>query len=73
MKNGVDSYKTATLVRQVFFPKGKEVCRYCPYCLSDARNHKRECCVVTGEILPFADLVIDTKCPLIWEDKNDER
>lgn len=66
-KNGCNKYTTKTLIRQVFFPEGHEICRYCPFCVADPSNHKREICQITGEILAFADLVIDGRCPLIDE------
>lgn len=66
-KNGCDKYIIKTLVRQVYFPEGQEVCRMCPFCIADPSNHKRERCQITGEILPFAELVIDGRCPLIGE------
>jgi len=59
-KNGCNKYTTKTLIRQVFFPEGYEVCRYCPFCVADPSNKTRE-------ILAFADLVIDGRCPLIDE------
>lgn len=66
-RNGCGKYITKTLVRQVYFPEGQEVCRMCPFCIADPSNHKRERCQITGEILPFAELVIDGRCPLIGE------
>mgnify|MGYP000591773950 FL=1 len=59
-KNGCNKYTTKTLIRQGFFPEGYEVCRYCPFCVADPSNKTRE-------ILAFADLVIDGRCPLIDE------
>ena len=67
VKNGSDKYITKTLIRQVYFPEGQEVCRMCPFCIADPSNHKRERCQITNEILPFADLTIDQRCPLIEE------
>lgn len=67
-RNGCSKYITKTLVRQVYFPEGQEVCRMCPFCIADPSNHKRERCQITGEILPFAELVIDHRCPLIEEE-----
>lgn len=67
VKNGCDKYITKTLIRQVYFPEGQEVCRMCPFCVADPSNHKRERCEITGEILPFAELKIDNRCPLIEE------
>lgn len=67
VENGCDKYITKTLIRQVYFPEGQEVCRMCPFCIADPSNHKREQCKITGEILPFAELTIDQRCPLIEE------
>ena len=71
-RNGCGKYITKTLVRQVYFPEGQEVCRMCPFCIADPSNHKRERCQITGEILPFAELVIDGRCPLIrgWDTES---
>ncbi len=66
-RNGCNKYTTKTLIRQVFFPQGYEACRYCPFCVADPSNKTREICQITGEILAFADLVIDGRCPLIDE------
>lgn len=63
-RNGFGKYITKTLVRQVYFPEGEEICRLCPFCVADPSNHKREICTITGEILPFAELKIDEDCPL---------
>ena len=48
-KNGCNKYTTKTLIRQVFFPEGYEVCRYCPFCVADPSNKTREICQITGE------------------------
>ena len=69
-RNGCGKYITKTLVRQVYFPEGQEVCRMCPFCIADPSNHKRERCQITGEILPFAELFIDHRCPLIEGDES---
>ena len=71
-RNGCGKYITKTLVRQVYFPEGQEVCRMCPFCIADPSNHKRERCQITGEILPFAELVFDGRCPLIrgWDTES---
>ena len=61
-------YITKVLVKKVHFPEGQEVCRVCPFCVADPSNHKREICSITGEILPFAELVIDHRCPLMEEE-----
>lgn len=66
-RNGCNKYTKKTLIRQVFFPEGHEICRYCPFCVADPSNHKREICQITGEILALADLVTDGRCPLIDE------
>lgn len=66
-RNGFGKYITKTLVRQVYFPEGEEICRLYPFCVADPSNHKREVCSITGEILPFAELVIDHRCPLMEE------
>lgn len=68
-KNGCDRYVTKTLIHQVYFPEGEEVCRFCPFCVADPSNHKREICQITREILPFAELVIDSRCPLISDNE----
>ena len=39
-RNGCGKYITKTLVRQVYFPEGQEVCRMCPFCIADPSNHK---------------------------------
>lgn len=40
-RNGCDKYITKTLVRQVYFPEGQEVCSMCPFCIADPSNHKK--------------------------------
>lgn len=64
-RTGCDEYITKTLIRQVIFPKNEQVCRWCTFCVADPSNHKREICKITGEILPFAELTIDERCPLL--------
>lgn len=64
-RTGCDEYITKTLIRQVSFPKDEQVCRHCPFCEADPRNRHREICRITGEILPFAELIIDERCPLL--------
>lgn len=66
-RGGCSRYITKVLVSKVHFPEGQEVCRVCPFCVADPSNHKREICQITGEILAFADLVTDGRCPLIDE------
>lgn len=66
-RGGCSQYITKVLVSKVHFPEGQEVCRVCPFCVADPSNHKREICQITGEILAFADLVTDGRCPLIDE------
>ena len=68
MSIGVGRYISAKLNHTVHFPEGKVYCRYCPFCVADPSNHKREICFATGEILPFAELCIDGRCPLIFEE-----
>ena len=63
---GVSEYTTLTLyVHEVHFPKGHEVCRYCPFCVADPSNHKREVCMLTNTILPYADISMEGDCPLV--------
>ena len=70
-RNGCGKYITKTLVRQVYFPEGRRFAE-CAFCIADPSNHKRERCQITGEILPFAELVIDGRCPLIrgWDTES---
>ena len=68
MTRGVLEYTRATLVAQVCFPKGEEICRYCTFCIADPSNHKRELCLLTGSILVHADLCIEGNCPLRFEE-----
>ena len=56
-RNGFGKYITKTLVRQVYFPEGEEICRLCPFCVADPSNHKREICNITGEILRSSRLM----------------
>ena len=70
-RGGCSQYITKVLVSKVHFPEGQDVCRFCPFCVADPSNHKREVCSITGEILPFAELKIDEDCPL--RDAGEER
>lgn len=63
----VDKYTEAKLTEIVYFPEGKEICRYCPFCISDPSNHKREMCLITSTILPYADVSIEGNCPLCFD------
>lgn len=66
----VNEYTKANLTKTVYFPKGKEICRYCPFCVADGNNHRREACMLTGSILVFADLSIEGNCPLHFENER---
>ena len=63
-ERGVSEYTKLRLELDVAFPKGKEVCRFCPFCVADGFNHRRESCFITGSILSFADISIEGNCPL---------
>ena len=64
VERGVSEYTKLRLELDVAFPKGREVCRFCPFCVADPRNHKREVCMITGTLLPFADISMEGNCPL---------
>ena len=52
---------------QSTFPRGAGGLPGLSFLRSGPSNHKREVCSITGEILPFAELVIDHRCPLMEE------
>lgn len=62
---GVNEYTIMNLSGSVHFPKGHEVCRYCPFCVADPSNHKREVCFLTRTTLVYADISMEGDCPLI--------
>ena len=64
----VDEYTKAKLTKTVYFPKGKEVCRHCPFCLTDGYNHRREICLLTGSVIACADISIEGDCPLKFKE-----
>ena len=64
VERGVSEYTKLRLVLDVALPKGREVCRFCPFCVADPSNHKREVCMITGTLLPFADISMEGNCPL---------
>ena len=64
VERGVSEYTKLRLELDVAFPKGREVCRFCPFCVADPSNHKREVCIITGTLLPFADISMEGNCPL---------
>ena len=73
----IDKYRKATLgPLEFYFPvlgtKNGVVCRYCRMCQTDQRDRAREYCLLTEQVLPFADLAIDGRCPLDFgeEDHN---
>lgn len=59
------SYTTASAIIKVNFPENRVVCKFCPFCVSDYRNRKRECCFLTEELLVFDDLTLGNNCPLV--------
>ena len=65
MNRGVSEYTIMNLSVGVHFPKGHEVCRYCPFCVADPSNHKREVCMLTRTILIHADISMEGDCPLV--------
>lgn len=75
----IDKYRKATLGPLDFwFPelgaKNGVVCRYCRMCQTDPRDRTREYCQLTEQVLPFADLAIDGRCPLDFgEEDHNER
>lgn len=69
----IDTYIKATLGTLTFyFPvrgtKNTLVCRSCRMCQTDPRDRTREYCLLTEQVLPFADLTIDGRCPLRFEE-----
>ena len=56
---------------EFYFPvlgaKNSIVCRSCRMCQTDPRDRAREYCLLTEQVLPFADLAIDGLCPLRFE------
>ena len=70
VERGVSEYTKLRLELDVAFPKGREVCRSCPFCVADPSNHKREVCMITGTLLSFADISMEGNCPL--EGKEEE-
>lgn len=75
----IDKYRKATLgPLEFWFPelgaKNGTVCRYCRMCQTDPRDRTREYCLLTEQVLPFADLAIDGRCPLDFgEEDHNER
>jgi hypothetical protein len=67
VKKQVNKYTKALLSHVVYFPEGREVCRFCPFCVTSGFNHRRESCLITGTILPCADISIEGNCPLRFE------
>ena len=69
----IDKYIKATLgPLEFYFPvlgaKNSIVCRNCRMCQTDPRDRTREYCQLTEQPLPFADLAIDGRCPLRFEE-----
>lgn len=75
----IDKYRKATLgPLEFYFPvlgaKNSIVCRSCRMCQTDPRDRTREYCLLTEQVLPFADLAIDGRCPLDFgEEDHNER
>lgn len=69
----IDSYIKAKLGDLTFyFPvhgsKNTLVCRNCEMCQTDPTDKLRERCELTKQILPLADMAIDGRCPLEFEE-----
>ena len=64
VERGVSEYTKLRLELDVAFPKGREVCRFCPFCVADPSNHKREICFLTHTTLVYADISMEGNCPL---------
>ena len=67
--NGVVRYSTYRV--RIHFPKGQEVCRYCPL-LRVEGYEKRAQCQRTGEYLPEPDHERGIWCPLSKEENDEE-
>ena len=67
----IDKYIKATFgPLEFYFPvlgaKNSIVCRSCRMCQTDPRDRAREYCLLTEQVLPFADFAIYGRCPLIF-------
>lgn len=74
----ITDYVKATLGPLEFYfqVKGTEntlVCRNCRMCRNDPNDRKREICVLTDQILSFADIALDGRCPLTFEIEEESR
>lgn len=63
-RTGCIKYIKKRLNVDISFPEDDQICEHCPCCETDPRNKTRKICRVTGEVLPFADITIDYRCPL---------
>lgn len=70
----MSDYIKGTLQMEVYFrvtpSKATAVCRNCRFCRDDPSNRRREYCEITGEVLPFADLCIDSRCPIDFGEED---
>lgn len=63
--NGVSFYSKAKAEVDIFFPEGKTVCRYCPYCYAEDSLERFRCRITpTFRIIanPFVERA--TFCPI---------
>lgn len=71
-RTGCIKYIKKRLNVDISFPEDDQICEHCPCCETDPRNKTRKICRVTGEVLPFADITIDYRCPMIKGDVDNE-
>lgn len=68
-KNGVSYYTRATV--DVYFPEDDRCCYRCPLMGVEIKSD-REYCRQTGEYLPAPRDIVGFRCPLIFEENNNE-
>ena len=56
----------------VHFPKGEEVCQWCPHCVKDPGNFTRLLCHLSGELLVYPEASRGQKCPFDKTGKEEQ-
>ena len=68
-ENGVSQYDKGKIMVDVYFPPGKAICQWCPYCKNED-SLKRHKCMITGEYLVFPFLRRGFQCPIVMESEE---
>jgi len=71
-ENGVKYYTNASCAISVPFPEHMTICQWCMFCRSE-ESLKRHRCLLTNEYLVHPFTCRGNKCPLKFENNNDER